>query len=185
LIAAMLLPTFHTSKFELEECNGIPVDITWSLHDGGHKSKTLFPTKCNFPTVKSLTFDGRVEPMDVMVSYTEGTDLVCKGMPTFLSRYHIEIPKPEHEKFSLKLRVKLDQNQIPSLDSAELIENYKEEKKIPVKAAPAPQKEAPKEGEAPAEPAPVAEQTFETKIVDKERATQIHFKFEQHGFSQT
>lgn len=58
LIAAMLLPTFHTSKFEIEECNYIPIDITWSLHDGGHKTKTLFPEKCNFPTVKSLTFDG-------------------------------------------------------------------------------------------------------------------------------
>lgn len=138
LMAAMLLPTFHTSKFEMEECNGIPVDITWSVHDGGHKTKTLFPQKANFPTVKSLTFDNRTEPMDVMVSYTEGTDLVCKGIPTFLSRYHIEIPKPEHEKFSLKLRVKLDQNQIPSLDTAELIENYKEEKKIPIKAAPVP-----------------------------------------------
>lgn len=95
--------------------------------------------------------------MDVLVSYTEGTDRVCKGIPTLLSWYHIEIPKPEHEKFSLKLRVKLDQNQIPSLDTAELIENYKEEKKIPIKAAPAPQKEAPKEGEAPAEPAPATE----------------------------
>jgi len=104
----MLLPTFHTSKFEVEECNGIPVDITWSVQDGGHKTKTLFPPKSNYPTVKSLTFDGRTEPMDVMVSYTEGTDQVLPGIPTFLSRYKIEIPKPEHEKFSLKLRVKMD-----------------------------------------------------------------------------
>lgn len=86
LTAAMLLPTFHTSKFEVEECNGIPVDITWSTHDG-HKTKTLFPVKSNFPTVKSLTFDGWTEPVDVMVSYTEGTNLVCPGIPTFLSWY--------------------------------------------------------------------------------------------------
>ena len=57
LMAAMLLPTFHTSKFEMDECNGIPVDITWSVHDGVHKTKTLFPVKSNYPTVKSLTFD--------------------------------------------------------------------------------------------------------------------------------
>jgi len=183
LTAAMLLPTFHTSKFEVEECNGIPVDITWSIHDGGQKSKTLFPVKSNFPTVKSMTFDGRTEPMEVLVSYTEGTDQVIHGIPTLLSWYKIEIPKAEHEKFSLKLRVKIDQNQIPSLDTAELIENYKEEKKIPIKSAPPVQKEV-KEGEAPAA-TPVPEQSFETKIVDKERATQIHFKFEQHGFSQT
>lgn len=103
LVAAMLLPTFHTSKFEVEESNAIPVDITWSIHDGGHKTKTLFPLKSNYPTVKSLTFEGRTEPMDVMVSYTEGTDQVLAGIPTFLSRYKVEIPKAEHEKFSLKL----------------------------------------------------------------------------------
>lgn len=45
----------------------------------------------------------------------------------------------------------MDQNQIPSLDTAELIEEYKEEKKIPVKPAPAPVKEA-KEGEPTPEP---------------------------------
>jgi hypothetical protein len=75
----------------------------------------------------------------------------------------------------LKLRVKLDQNQIPSLDTAELIEEYKEEKKIPIKAAPAPAPAPaapPKEGEegkeAPAPtPAPVPEQQYETKLVDK------------------
>jgi hypothetical protein len=81
----MLLPTFSTSKFEVEECNSVPVDITWSVHEGGHKTKTLFPLKCNYPTVKSLTFEGRTEPMDVMVSYTEGTGEVCHGIPTFLS----------------------------------------------------------------------------------------------------
>ncbi len=50
----------------------------------------------------------------------------------------------------------MDQNQIPSLDTAELIENYKEEKKIPIKAAPPVQKEA-KEGEAPVEQPPTPE----------------------------
>jgi len=55
------------------------------------------------------------------------------------------------------------------LDTAELIEEYKEEKKIPIKAAPVTPKEV-KEGEAPEE-VKQPEQTFETKIIDKTKST--------------
>ena len=148
----MILPTFHTSNFEVEECNTVPIDISWSLADASqNKSKNLFPAKSNFPTVKSMTFDNRHEPMNLGIFYPDNAD-ICPGIPHFLARYHIEVPKPQHEKFSLKLWIKLDQNQIPSLDTAELVEEYKEEKKIPIKAAPLPQKEV-KEGEVPAEDA--------------------------------
>lgn len=132
----MILPQYNPSPFDVEECNPIAVDISWSLthpHEGHQiKTKTLIPLKANFPTVKSLTFDNRHEPMEVLVSYPEGSDIV-KGIHNLVGWYHIEVPKPKHEKFGLKLRVKLDQNQIPSLDTAELVEDYKEEKKIPIK----------------------------------------------------
>lgn len=184
LQAAMILPQYHTSNFDVEECNIHPIEISWSIshpHEGHQtKSKLLFPLKNNFPTVKSMTFEHRHEPMELAIAYSADAEIL-PGIPTFLARYHIEIPKAKHEKFSLKLRVKLDQNQIPSLETAELIEEYKEEKKIPIKAAPAPQKEA-KEGEAPAA-APQQEQAYETKMVDKTQSTNIHFKFEHHGFS--
>ena len=145
----MILPHFHTSNFEVEESNSIPIDISWSLSEAGQtKSKNLFPLKSNFPTVKSMTFDNRVEPMNLSIFYPEATPELCIGIPNHLARYQIEVPKPQHEKFSLKLRIKLDQNEIPSLDTAELIEEYKEEKKIPIKAAPVPVKEV-KEGEVP------------------------------------
>jgi hypothetical protein len=69
----MILPHFHTSKFEVEEYNLIGVDVAWSLshaQDGVQvKTKTLFPLKCDFPTVKSLTFDNRHEPMDLQIAY--------------------------------------------------------------------------------------------------------------------
>ncbi len=119
--------------------------------------------------------------MELQIAYSADNNVVVNGLPKLLAKYQIEVPKPSHEKFSLKLRIKLDQNFIPALDTAELIEEYKEEKKIPIKAAPAPVA-APKEGE-PAPEAPQVEQTFETKIVDKTKSTNIHFKFEHHGFS--
>lgn len=186
LQAAMILPQYNPSPFDVEECNPIAVDVSWSLthpHEGHQiKTKTLIPLKANFPTVKSLTFDNRHEPMEVLVSYPENSAIV-KGVHNLVAWYHIEVPKPKHEKFGLKLRVKLDQNQIPSLDTAELVEEYKEEKKIPIKQAPAPAPPAPKEGEAAPEAPPAPEQQYETKLVDKTTSTNIHFKFEHHGFS--
>lgn len=145
LMAAMILPHFHVASFQIEECNPYPVDVSWSLLDNSMKTKTLFPGKSNYPSVKSMTFDKRKEPMQVAVSYNQ-PELLVEGIPHFLSRYQIDVPEPKHEKFGLKLRVKVDQNCIPGLDTAELVEEYQEEKKIPVKAAPPPKTEK-KEGE--------------------------------------
>jgi len=196
LMAAMILPQYHVANFEIQENNPHPIDVSWSVSEGKVKSQTLFPAGNNFPSVKSLTFDGRSEPMDVGVSY-KSLDGIITGLPQLLARYKIEPPKPKEEKFSLKLRVQLDQNGIPSLDTAEQIEEYIEIKKIPVKPhAPTPPKEDKKdEGkkedgkkeskkdkkdkkEAPKEP----EYHYEEKEVKKTRSTQIHFKFEHHGY---
>lgn len=191
----MILPTFHVPTFQIEECNSLPADVSWSVSEGNMKTKCLFPVKNNFPSIKSMTFENRTEPMDVAVSYSEGGDNL-EGIPTLLSRYRIEPPTPKHEKHSLKLRIKLDQNQIPSLDSAELIEHYKEEKKIPIKASTPPAPAAPKEESKDAakdgdkkeekkEEPKAPEQKFETKIVDKEDHVPINFKWEKHGLSNT
>lgn len=67
----MISPHFHTSNFDVDEFNPYPVDIAWSLSEGQQsKSKTLFPVGANFPSVKSMTFDNRLEPMDLGVSYS-------------------------------------------------------------------------------------------------------------------
>ena len=196
LTAAMILPHFHVQNFLIEECNQEPVDVSWSVSGNNNKTKTLFPLKNNFPSIKSMTFDNRTEPINVAISYNKKNNIL-KGLPTDFSRYRIEIPKPDHLKFALKLRIKLDQNCIPGLDTAELIEEYKEEKKIPIKVAAskkakapeAPKKEA-KDGEdkkdaemKPAEEPKAPEQTFETKLVDKTRTTNIPFKWEKQGLS--
>lgn len=191
LMAAMILPHFHVSSFEIHECNNLPIDISWSVSDNNMKTKTLFPLKNNFPSVKSLTFDGRSEPMDIGISYHTMDD-VMTGLPQLLARYRVEPPKPKEEKFSLKLRVQLDGNGVPALDSAELIEEYIEIKKIPIKKhdnpAPKPsdKKEDGKDGdttadnsiEQPKEP----EYEYEEKEIKKTRSTQIHYKWEQHGY---
>jgi heat shock 70kDa protein 4 len=188
LMAAMILPQYHVANFEIRESNSFPIDVAWSVSDGKMKNQTLFPKGNNFPSVKSLTFDGRSEPMDVGISYTS-MDGIVNGLPQLLARYRIEPPKPKEEKFGLKLRIQLDQNSIPALDSAELIEEYIEIRKIPVKmdTPAAPTKKEPKEGEAAEEGAKEAdskepEQQYEEKEVKKTRSTQIHFKFEQHGY---
>lgn len=190
LMAAMILPTYSVSNFEINESNPFPVEVSWSVSDGKIKTQTLFPTGNNFPSVKSLTFEGRSEPMDVGVSYKE-MDNILVGLPQLLARYRIEPPKPKEEKFSLKLRVQLDQNCIPALDSAELIEEYTEIKKIPIKPM-KPGKatkdaEPGKEGETPEEDAKEEkvedpEYKYEEKEVKKTRSTQIHFKYEHHGY---
>ena len=191
LMSAMILPQFQVANFEIQEYNPFPVDVSWSVSDGKMKTKTLFPKGNNFPSVKSLTFDGRSEPMDVGVAYHEQAGLL-EGLPPLLARYRIEPPKPKEEKYGLKLRVQIDQNCVPGLDTAELIEEYIEVQKIPTKMdnkqKSAPKKDDKKEGEkegegekeaeAPAEP----EYQYEEKEVKKTRNTPIQFKFEQHGF---
>ena len=189
-MAAMILPQYHVPPFEIQEYNSFPINVSWSISDGKMKSQTLFPKGNNFPSVKSLTFDGRSEPMDVGISY-KNLDGIVAGLPQLLARYKVEPPKPKEEKFSLKLRVQLDQNSIPALDTAEQLEEYIEIKKIPIKQdkPAAPPKEDKKEGEgdkdkkeekkeAPKEP----EYQYEEKEVKKTRSTQIHFKFEHHGY---
>lgn len=187
LMAAMILPQYHVAKFEIQECSSFAIDVSWSNANNEMKTKTLFPKFSNFPSVKSLTFDGRSEPMDVGVSYHDMEGVVV-GQPQLQARYRIEPPAPKEEKFSLKLRVQVDQNCIPSLDTAELIEEYVEIKKVAVKQSPAPAPApAPadenKEGAPQPEAAPAQEQTFEEKETKKTRSTQIKFKFEHHGYS--
>jgi heat shock 70kDa protein 4 len=190
LMAAMILPTYSVSNFEINESNPFPVEVSWSVSDDKIKTQTLFPTGNNFPSVKSLTFEGRSEPMDVGVSY-KSMDNILVGLPQLLARYRIEPPKPTEEKFSLKLRVQLDQNCIPALDSAELIEEYTEIKKIPIKpmkpAKTTKETEPAKEGEKKEEDTKEdkveePEYKYEEKEVKKTRSTQIHFKYEHHGY---
>ena len=183
LMAAMILPQYHVSNFEIQECNPFPIEVSWSVSDGKMKSQVLFPKGNNFPSVKSLTFDGRSEPMDVGVSY-KSMDGIITGLPQLLARYRVEPPKPKEDKFALKLRVQLDQNSIAALDTAEQVEEYIEIKKIPVKPAkaPAPAKDEKKEGEGEKEAAKEPEYQYEEKEVKKTRNTQIHFKYEHHGY---
>jgi heat shock protein 4 len=189
LMAAMILPHFHVSSFEITEFNALPIDLSWSVSNSNMKTKTLFPLGCNYPSVKSLTFDNRTEAMDVGLSYHSMEGMLA-GLPMLLARYRVEIPTPKEEKFSLKLRVQLDSNGIPALDTTELIEEYVEIKKIPIKkdVKKAAKKEVaegeatPTEGDKPAEEEVKPEIEYEQKEVQKSRSTQIHFKWEQHGY---
>ncbi len=62
----------------------MPVDVSWSIANNKLKTKTLFPLKNNFPSIKSMTFDNRTDPMDVAVAYNESCELL-PGVPGLLS----------------------------------------------------------------------------------------------------
>lgn len=134
----------------------------------------------------------------IQLAYVNNPD-VLTGLPTILGRYQVKPSAPKEEDYSLTYKVKLDLNGVCKLDSVELVENYNEEKKIPVKsdtpkaAAPAEEKkdeatpadsaEAKPAADAPAEAPKQPEQQYETKIVKKTRTTPVDFTFETHGLS--
>lgn len=197
LQAAMISPNYKVADFQIEDYNSFPTQVAWTTPDGNYKSKILFDLGCNFPSVKSLTFDKRKEPMDVAISYQDGADIV-KGIPTLLGRYKINALKPKEDIFSLVIKVKVDINGIAYLSSSEMVEEYMEEKKIAVKkdtgikATETKKEDKPAEGDKPAEaekpaeaakaPVPAPEQEFETKQVKKTRKSEVEYQYEIHGY---
>lgn len=93
------------------------------------------------------------------------------------------------EKFAFMMRVTNNIHNVAALDDSELVQKWTEEEKIPVKASPVTpvpkpteEKKEGAEGDKPAEepkptPEPVKqpEQTFETKIKNKEMTSKIKF----------
>ena len=120
LMAAMISPYFNVADFQIEECNHVPITVSWTVEDGKQKDMVLFPRKCNYPTRKSLTFDNRREKMNFGVGVTP-SELPLGGLYSLLGRYVIEPPKAKHDKFSLLLMVNYDLHGICKLESAELV----------------------------------------------------------------
>lgn len=90
-----------------------------------------------------------------MVHYAEGANLM-EGLPTQIAQYGISEGKKEEktEKVSFTMRVSNNIHNVASLDEVELIQEWQEEEKIPIKASPVtppapPKPEAPKEGAKP------------------------------------
>ena len=96
-------------------------------------TKDLFPVGSSFPSTKTITFDNKKGGMDLLIHYTQGTALL-PGLPTQVAQYKIKEVNPKKgDKFSFVLRVSNNIHQIPILESSELVEEWEEEVKIPVK----------------------------------------------------
>ena len=71
--------------------------------------------------------------MDLLIHYTEGT-VTLKGLPTQVSQHKIKEAKVKYnEKYAFVIRVSNNIHNIPTLESAELNEEWQEDEKIPVK----------------------------------------------------
>ena len=154
--AAMLSPLFKVKDFGIIDYHPFPIEVIFSLpkpdaNGNNVKSRVLFDKGSNFPIVKSLSFEGRREQLDLQLKYNNKEEEIPAGSPHLLGNYRITVPEPNEEKFTLVIKIKLDTNGICQVSSSELIEEYLEEKKIPVKKdkpalPPAPAAPAPKEG---------------------------------------
>ena len=174
LQAAFLSPKFKTQKFEVVENNAHQVCIEYKFDhaEGAPKTSDLFKPGANFPSLKTITFDNKLGGMDLLVKYGPNAKLL-EGLPTNIAQYKIAEGKLDTDKqitkYSFVAKVSNNIHGICELESAELVQEWNEEEKIPIKSGPstvpkpeAPQtngeadkpnqEEPPKEGEASKEP---------------------------------
>jgi hypothetical protein len=85
----MLSPNFQTAAFEMEEYNNEPVAITYK-QKGTETIKTnvIFKKGANFPSTKSVTFDGKTGGYDLMIHYADEA-VVMEGIPKQMAQYDI------------------------------------------------------------------------------------------------
>lgn len=122
------------------------------------KTNVLFKKGSSFPSTKSVTFDNKLGGYDLMIHYADEAEIM-EGIPKQISQYDIaEGTKQEKtEKCSFTMRVTNNIHNIACLDEAELVEEWTQEDKIPIKTKNTPTVPTPpaegekKEGEAEAE----------------------------------
>jgi hypothetical protein len=112
------------------------------------KTNTIFKTGSNFPSTKTVTFDGKTGGYDLIVHYDNEASLM-EGFPTQIAQYEIEegTKKERTEKCSFTMRVTNNIHNVACLDEAEFIEEWTQEDKIPIKSKNTPTVQPPPEGE--------------------------------------
>jgi hypothetical protein len=133
----MLSPLFKVKEYGIIDSNPYGIEVVYSLpkqdSEGRTKrAKLLFEKGCNIPLVKSLSFEGRKEVLDIQLKYSDKETNLPDGSPILLGNYRITPPPHEHETFTLVIKIKLDQNLIAFVNSAELVEDYIVQEKIPI-----------------------------------------------------
>ena len=146
---AMLSPLFKVKDYTIGDCNPFPIQIVFSVPKTdadpvGKKVKTLFDRGCNFPVTKALSFENRKDTIELQLKYDDPNSLALGG-PVLLGNYKVTAGQPKEDRFAVSVKISLDQNMICTVCTAEVVEDYMEEKKGVVKrdvpAPPPPKKE--------------------------------------------
>lgn len=135
LQAAMLSPNFQVANFQVEEYNQQPVDITYRFKNTEKVvTKEIFKQGSSFPSTKSITFENKLGNLELLIGYGEKGEIL-EGLPRQIAQYDIsEATKQEKtEKCSFTMRVSNNIHNVPNLDEVELVEEWTEEEKIPIK----------------------------------------------------
>lgn len=160
----------------------------------------MFVKGSSFPSTKSVTFDNKSGGVDLMVHYSDKASIM-EGLPKQIALYNVGEGKKNDktEKCAFTLRVSNNIHNIACLDEAELMQEWTEEEKIPVKSSPPSTVTPPKpetaegekkEGEEGAateekkeEPVPQAqpEQQYEIKKRSKKNFSKIKFSSQSYA----
>jgi heat shock protein 4 len=132
MMSAMLSPLFRVAEYAIEEMNFYPIKCQWTfgsaekmeIEDGNQgKAVILFDKGCSIPNLKSLTFN-----QDKAIDFKLFYDPVPQGALALLN--HTIIPAPKvtgKDGFSIKVRVRLNNNGIIGVQEVQLNEDYFED----------------------------------------------------------
>jgi hypothetical protein len=175
----------------MEEYNNEPVAITYKQKGTDTiKTNVIFKKGANFPSTKSVTFDGKTGGYDLMIHYADEAEIM-EGIPKQMSQYDIAEGKSQEktEKCSFTMRVTNNIHNIACLDEAELVEEWTQEDKIPIKNTKAPTVATPpkegeeKKGDAPTVEAPVEPEEQQYEIRQRKKKDFSKLKFTMQNFS--
>ena len=157
LQAAMLSPNFMVQNFEVQEYNQHPIQIQYKFNnvDGASlKESDIFGIGSSFPSTKTITFANKLGAMDLLIKYNDNADIL-PGLPKQIAQYRIQEAKLDESKqltkYSFVMRLSNNIHNVCELEGAQLVQEWNEEQKIPVKVAPSqppPPKAEPKPEEA-------------------------------------
>ena len=152
LQAAMLSPNFMVQNFEVQDFNlhQVQIQYKFSSQEGGSlKESDIFSIGSSYPSTKTITFANKLGALDLLLKYHDSSDIL-PGLPKQIAQYKIQEGKLDESKqltkYSFVMRLSNNIHNICELEGAQLVQEWKEEQKIPVKrSAPAPAPPKPEE----------------------------------------
>lgn len=167
---------FHVKDYAVIDCSPFPIDVVYNTcrPEDSKKSKSFFEKGSNFPVFKRLSFANRREPIDLQIVSPSALPL---GGPTVFGNYKISPDSAVENDFVVSIKIVMDENMIPYIPIAELVENYYEESKIVVKRF------SPDKGRKQDMISEDINSEYNTRPLLKKRQTPLHIDYEVHGLT--